>query len=228
MLANIINNLLESNIPGFIFSILIPLLFLIFMVKDKFSKYLLGYFCYGVLSVVFAFILNEWFSQYPGQINRVSSDISPIVEETVKALPLLHFFRKDRHNRKLVIYCAMASGIGFSVNETLFYFTSFVSSPSLYSIFPLIMRTITTCLMHGMSTAVVGFGVSITRDNKIIRLPMILGLLALSATIHSLYNILIGTRLAIVALLMPAALYFVGIALLSNDDETQGGEAHES
>lgn len=66
MLANIINNLLESNIPGFIFSILIPLLFLIFMVKDKFSKYLLGYFCYGVLSVVFAFILNEWFSQYPG------------------------------------------------------------------------------------------------------------------------------------------------------------------
>lgn len=227
MFAEIINELLGSNIPGFLFSMLIPLLFLIVMVKDRSSKYLLGYFCYGIIAVVFAFILNEWFSNYPGQINRVSSDIAPIVEETVKALPLLIFLRKKQLNDNLVIYCAMASGIGFSVQETLFYFTSFVSLPSLVSLFPLIMRTITTCLMHGMSTAVIGFGVRITRDNRIVRLPMILGLLALSATIHSLYNILIGTRLAIIALLVPAALYFIGLALLSEDGEAQGVESNE-
>lgn len=228
MLASIINELLSSNIPGFLFSILIPLLFLIVMLKDRPSKYLLGYFCYGIFSVVFAFILNEWFSNYPGQMNRVSSDIAPIVEETVKALPLLLFFLKRQPGGNLVIYAAMAIGIGFSVQETLFYFTSFESSPSLLSLLPLIMRTITTCLMHGMSTAVVGFGVRITRDKKIIRLPMTLGLIALSATIHSLFNILIGSRLAIIALLMPAALYFVGLALLSDDGKAQGGKTDES
>lgn len=228
MFSDIISELFSSSIPGFLFSVLIPLLFLIVMIKDKPSKYLMGYFCYGIFSVVFAFILNEWFSNYPGQINRVSSDIAPIVEEMVKALPLLLFLRKNQPNDNLVIYCAMSSGIGFSIQETLFYFSSFVSSPSLFSLFPLIMRTITTCLMHGMSTAVIGFGVKITRDKKIIRLPMILGLLALSATIHSLYNILIGTRLAIIALLMPATLYFIGLALLSDDGEVHGGEKHEA
>ncbi|HBC32487.1 MAG TPA: hypothetical protein DC024_14730, partial [Clostridiales bacterium] len=79
MLADIINEMLVSNIPGFLFSVLIPLIFLIIMVKDKSSKYLMGFFCYGIFSVVFAFILNQWFSNYPGQINRVSSDIAPIV-----------------------------------------------------------------------------------------------------------------------------------------------------
>lgn len=224
MLANIINEMLDSNIPGFLFSVLIPLIFLIVMVKDKPSKYLMGYFCYGIFSVVFAFILNEWFSNYPGQINRVSSDIAPIVEETVKALPLLLFFWKDRFNDNLVVYCAMASGIGFSVQETLFYITSFSSSTGLLFVFPLLMRTITTCLMHGMSTAIIGFGVKITKDKKIIKLPMILGLIALSATIHSLFNILIGTRLAIVALLMPVVLYFMGLALLSDIENAKGEE----
>jgi RsiW-degrading membrane proteinase PrsW (M82 family) len=207
MLADIINEMLVSNIPGFLFSVLIPLIFLIIMVKDKSSKYLMGFFCYGIFSVVFAFILNQWFSNYPGQINRVSSDIAPIVEETVKALPLLLFFRKSNFNDNLIIYCAMACGIGFSIHETLFYFTSFVSLPGLFSLFPLIVRTTTTSLMHGMSTAIIGFGVKITKDKEIIKLPMILGLIAISATIHSLYNILIGTRLAIFALLMPAAFW---------------------
>lgn len=224
MLANIISDMLDYNIPGFLFSVLIPLLFTSVMIKDKSSKYLMGYFCYGIFSVVFAFILNEWFSNYPGQINRVSSDIAPIVEETVKSLPLLLFFQKDRPSDNLVIYCAMASGIGFSVHETLFYFTSFISPPGLFSLFPLIMRTFTTCLMHGMSTAIVGFGVKITKDKKIIKLPMILGLIALSATIHSLFNILIGTSMAILAMLMPAVFYFMGLALMSDIENAKGGE----
>jgi hypothetical protein len=55
---------------------------------------------------------------------------------------------------------------------------------------------------------------------------MVLGLLALSATIHSLFNILINTRLAIIALIMPAILYFLGLALLSDGeaDESEPGE----
>lgn len=118
----------------------------------------------------------------------------------------------------------MASGIGFSVQETLFYFTSFTSSPDIASLFPLIIRTVTTCLMHGMTTAIIGFGITITANFRNIRVPMILGLLALSSTIHSLFNILISTRLAIISLVMPAILYFVGLALLSDSNDLQGGD----
>lgn len=229
MHKDVLAELFNSNIPGFVFSMLIPLLFLIFMIKDKHSKYILSYFCWGLCSVLLAFVLNEWFSVAPEQSGRVSSDVAPIIEETLKALPLLLLFKKKSYNNNnLIIYCAMASGIGFSVQETLFYFTSFASSPDIASLFPLLVRTVTTCLMHGMTTAVIGFGITITADYKNIRVPMVLGLLALSATIHSIYNVLINTKLAIIALVLPALLYFIGLALLSDQNETDGGEKVES
>lgn len=194
---------------------LIPLLFLVVMVRDKYSKYILLYFGWGLVSVLFAFVFNEFFAAIPGQTYRVSSDIAPIVEETVKSLPLLLFLRSKNLNSRLLIYCAMASGIGFSVQETLYYFTSFTSSPDISVLFPVLVRTITTCLMHGMCTAAIGIGITITSEYKAIRVPMLLGLLALSATIHSLFNILINTRLAFISLIMPAILYFIGLAILS-------------
>ncbi len=225
-MSGILTKLLGSNIPGFVFSMLIPLLFLIFMLKDKQSKTILSYFCWGLFSVIFAFILNEWIAQGAGQPERITGNVAPVVEEALKALPLLLFFKNRKFKPNLVIYCAMASGVGFSVQETLYYFTSFTSSPDAASLLPLIVRTVTTCLMHGMSTAVLGFGITVTVRLKAVRIPMVLGLLALSATIHSLFNILINTRLAIVALLMPAILYFLGLALLS-ESESDSVETYE-
>lgn len=224
MLNEIFSGLLSSDIPGFTFSMIIPMLFLSAMIKNRRSRYIILYFCWGLFAVIFAYILNEWFSGDTSLSSGLTSDIAPIIEETMKALPLLLFFRKRDDDSNLIIYCAMASGIGFSVQETLYYFTSFTTNPGFSSLFPLLVRTVTTCLMHGMSTAVIGFGFVITSRFKGIRIPMILGLLSLSATIHSLYNILITTRLAIIALLMPAALFFTGLALLSNDDEGTEGE----
>ena len=202
MLREILSSLLSSDIPGFTFSILIPLLFLSAMIKNRRSRQIILYFCWGLFAVVFAYILNEWFSSDLDLSVGLTSDIAPIIEESLKALPLLLFFRRrDDDDPNLIIYCAMASGIGFSVQETLYYFTSFTAASGLSALFPLLVRTVTTCLMHGMSTAVIGFGFVITSRFKGIRIPMLLGLLSLAATIHSLYNILIGTRLAIVALL---------------------------
>ncbi len=213
------NELFASDIPGFVFSMLIPVLFLIFMLKDRQSKYILSYFCWGLFSVIFAFLLNEWAAGGTGPVERISYNVAPIIEEALKALPLLLFFRNRDFRPSLIIYCAMASGIGFSVQEMLYYFTNFSAAPGLLSLFPLLVRTATTCLMHGMSTAVLGFGITITAGYKTIRVPICLGLLALSATIHSLYNILINTRLAIIALITPAILYFLGLALLSGEEE---------
>lgn len=224
MLSNVISSLSTSNIPGFIFSMLIPLLFLIIMIKDKQAKYILSFFCWGICSVILAYIINTSFSLDPNQSQRLTTGIAPIVEETLKALPLLIFFIKRPLNGKLVIYCAMSSGIGFSIQETLFYFTSFSSTTDVSKLFVVITRTITTCLMHGMTTAIFGFGIVKLVNEKRVRIPIALGLLSLSATIHSIFNTLINTRLAIFALIMPAILYFLGLMLLSTDEETDGGE----
>lgn len=217
MLLEIVEELIATDIPGFVFSMLMPLFFLIVMIKDKRSKHVLLYFAWGVSSVLFAFIFNEWFSRSSGGIGNASSDITPIVEETLKALPLLLFLRRKSYSPMIIIYCAMASGIGFSVQEMLYYFTQFIVDSGLHTLIPLLVRTATTCLMHGMTTAIIGFGLTIALNLRAIRVPIVLGLLALASVIHSLYNILIDTRLAILALIMPALLYLTGLALSSDE-----------
>jgi hypothetical protein len=80
-MGGIMTELLGSNIPGFVFSMLIPLLFLIFMLKDRQSKYILSYFCWGLFSVLFAFLLNEWVAGGAGAAERITYNVAPIIEE---------------------------------------------------------------------------------------------------------------------------------------------------
>lgn len=224
MLSSIFNSLLNSNTPGFVFSMLIPLLFLIVMIKDKQARYILAFFCWGICSVLVAYIINTSFSYDSEQSARLTTSIAPIIEESLKALPLLIFMIKKQENEKLVIYCAMASGIGFSVQETLYYFTSLSSTPDMGLLLPVIVRTVTTCLMHGMATTIVGFGIARLTNDRRVRIPIVLGMLSLAVTIHSIFNTLIYTRLAFFALIMPAVLYFVGLMLLSEDSDMDSDE----
>jgi RsiW-degrading membrane proteinase PrsW (M82 family) len=224
----LLQKLFESNVPDFVLATIIPVLFLIFMIKDRQSRYILSFFCWGVLSVLFAFIFNELALNEGDQSARLGTSIAPIIEETLKALPVILLFARNKvADKRIVIYCAMASGIGFSIQETLFYLQALTMNSGLSSIVPVVIRTLTTCLMHGMATAVIGFSIIMTAGFKDVRASMIMGMLALAATIHSLFNLMIGTRLAVMAMVMPAALYFAGLALASgmeNEKVFQGGE----
>ena len=220
MWGKLLHKLFTSNVPELVLSTIIPVLFLVFMIKDRQSKHILSFFCWGIFSVLLAFVLNEWAVLSTGNSERLTTSIAPIIEETLKALPLLLIFMNNKvFDKKLVIYCAMASGIGFSIQETLFYVSSLSIESGLQSILPVLIRTLTTCLMHGMSTAVIGFAITVTANYKDVRIPMIMGMLALSATIHSLFNRLISTRLAVFAMLLPAVLYFIGLLLSDSFEE---------
>jgi len=80
--------------------------------------------------------------------------------------------------------------------------------------------------MHGMSTAVLGIGLLILQKQRHILLPSVFSLFALSACIHALFNLLLPTHLAAVAMLMPIGLYFAGLIFMKNEgDENNGHEA---
>lgn len=221
MIAEIWFDLFNSQVPGLVFSVLVPLLFLIFLVRDREAKAILGYFAWGIFSVILAYILNNRLRLAPNQAVRLSQDIAPIVEETLKALPLLFLARHLASSRNLILTSAMASGIGFSIQETLFYLNQLPQLTSLTDLVPILLRTVTTCLMHGMATAIIGYGLMMTIENRLLRIPMLSGLLAVAVTIHSIYNVLINTRLAIFALLMPAILYLIGLLLTQEPDKEE-------
>jgi len=221
------DNAAVSLLGGCIATI-IPLIFVIVIVKDTNSRRILLYFCWGAFAGLLSYGINNYFGSSPEQAERMTTSIAPIVEELCKGFPLLIFLvkRKTGAANMLIVYCAFASGIGFSIQESIYYFS--LSSGAAGDIVTLTVRTLTTALMHGMSTAVVGAGLMLLQKQRNILLPVIASLFALGTVIHALFNLLLPTNLAVVAVLMPIMLYFAGLAFLRSVKNEQEGSTYES
>lgn len=64
-------------------------------------------------------------------------------------------------------------------------------------------------------------GLMLTQRLKHIRIPVVFGLFALSATVHALFNLLLQTAFATVAVIMPAAMFFGEWMFFRNAGENQ-------
>jgi len=204
-----------ASLIGTCIATIIPLLFVCFIIKEKGSKYILLYFCWGTLAGLLAFGFNNLLTGTQGQTERVTTAIAPVVEEFCKGLPILLFLIKKKKSiiTVLIVYCAFASGIGFSIQESIYYFSQ--TGGTAGDIATLAVRTMTTALMHGISTAVIGLGLMQLQKQGHILLPVIAGLFALGTGIHALFNLLLPTNLAVIAALMPVGLYFAGMVFLN-------------
>lgn len=188
----------------------IPLLFVAFMLDKGDSRRIILYFCWGLLAGVLAYNLNNLLGQSMEQAEKMSVSIAPMIEEICKSLPVLLFLNNKKYPNatKLIVFCAMASGVGFSIQESMYYFA--MSSREAGDLLALVMRTLTTALMHGMVTAAFGIGLMLTQKLRQIRIPVIFGLFAVCASTHALFNLLLQTYLAIIAILMPVFMFIAG------------------
>ena len=194
----------------------IPLLFVTFMLDNKDSKKIILYFCWGVFAGVLAFNLNNHFGSTWSQSQRMTISIAPMIEEICKGFPVLLFLnhKKYPYITKVIAFCAMASGVGFSIQESMYYFA--ISPRELGDLASLVVRTFTTALMHSMTTTAVGIGLMLLHKQKHIIIPLVFGMFALSASIHALFNLLLQTYLAVIALVMPIAMFFTGWWFIRN------------
>jgi len=215
-MVKLMNDLSFHFLSNYI-AIVIPLLFIVLVLDDKGSRQIILFLCWGVFSGILAFNLNNYFGTGWTQADRLTLSIAPLVEEICKGLPVLLFLNKKKYPQitKQILFCAMASGIGFSIQESMFYFA--ISSREINDIAVLIIRSCTTALMHGMTTAVIGAGIMLLRKYKELLIPVIFGLFALSASIHALYNLLLQTYFAFIALLMPVTMLLAGWWFVRNE-----------
>jgi len=191
-------------------AMVIPMLFIALMLDDKGSRRIILYFCWGVFSGVLAFNLNNYFGSSYEQAQRMSVSIAPVIEEICKGLPVLLFLNTRKYPRitKLIVFCALSSGAGFSILESMYYFAASSREPG--DIAALVVRSLTTALMHGMVTAAFGIGIMVTQKFRGMRIPVVFGLFALCASTHALFNLLLKTRLAAVAMIMPVVMFMAG------------------
>lgn len=199
---------------------MIPLAFLILILKGD-SKVMMAFFAWGQVAFMISLSVNIGLAELFGiTAGNLSVTWAPVVEEFFKALPLIYFLINKKNYDYPIIYFAMAAGIGFSIIENYMYLTGqsgLSSSPVLY----IIIRGFTTSLMHGISTAIIGFGLQLIRKYGIMINPIFFGLFTLSVTLHALFNLYINSKVQLIAIILPILLYLIGVVLLTSDQSKE-------
>ncbi|WP_424358483.1 PrsW family glutamic-type intramembrane protease [Methanocella sp. MCL-LM] len=200
----------------------IPLVFLLaFMRKEQ--RVFVYFLLWGLVAAMLTYYVYVALSVAGIRLEYSSIGFGPLLEEFLKALPLIALFivagkRYDRH----ILPLAMASGIGFSILENYLYLDS-LATGGFSVLLAAATRALTTAVMHGCTTAIVGYGIFLVGNMAKQALPaMLLGLYTTAVTIHAIYNLLViysgwGKLLAV---LIPLVL-ILGLLLLFYGDELE-------
>jgi RsiW-degrading membrane proteinase PrsW (M82 family) len=173
----------------------IPILVLMAFVERMGKKYLI-YLLWGFLASIPVYLLVSAIP--PGLFPKpfVLINLSPVMEEFFKALPIIIPALIGIANRdEDVLVCAMASGIGFSVVENFYLINSTTfqagTDPVMGVFLYVLARTFSTSLMHGCTCGIIGYGVVLIRNFDRKALPTLLfGFYTIAVTTHAIFNLL--------------------------------------
>jgi len=188
--------------------IALPLLLSLILMDNK-GKLLVGFIIMGAFMCVFVSEVNTILSDASKQnLYYVTTNITPITEEIVKAIPILIFAFAYSDDRPTLISLSMAVGIGFAIVENMFIFTQ---SGAVYSLFWAIKRVFGASLMHALCTALVGYGISFVRKRRKLFYTGTFALLVSAIVYHSTFNALIQSPKPTLGLLLPVVTYIIVI-----------------
>lgn len=183
---------------------MIPLLMLMFLLDVR-SRLIVGFMMVGMFCCLFASEINgvlinssEFSSVY------LTTNLTPLVEEILKAIPVLFFAIFVSDDREKVLGMAMAVGIGFAVLENAFIMSE---NQMVASIPWAVIRGIGAGLMHGICTMSVGLGASFAKQKRILFIPGTVALLFTAVIYHGCYNLLIQSEYRYVGIVMPVITY---------------------
>lgn len=202
-----------ANMSYIIFiCITVPMLFLLPIIRDKFARTVVAYmivglFCCLFVSEVNAILLEAFDSDY----GFVTTNVTPVTEEVVKALPILFYAYALDNSRERLLSVAFAVGIGFAVIENMVILLQNVSSVSLLWA---LVRGFGSALMHGMCTGAVGLGLHFVHQKKKLFIPGTFALLVTAITYHSIYNMLVQSEWRYCGFLLPLATFAVLIGFM--------------
>ena len=187
--------------------ITVPMLFLLLILKDRFAKTVMGFvivgvFCCLLVSEINGYLLRGLNNDY----EYVTTAITPISEEIVKALPILFFAFVFSDSREKLLSLGFALGVGFAILENIVILLQNYSSVSL--IWALI-RGFGSALMHGVCTGVIGLGLHFIHQKKKLFLPGTFALLVMSMTYHSIYNTLVQSRYRYFGFILPLITFVI-------------------
>lgn len=217
---------MDNNMIYILFiCIIVPMLLMLPLLTGK-SRLLMGYMLIGVFACLFAAGVNGYIRVFMGEeLYYVTTNLTPVTEEIIKALPILYYAFVFEANKKKLIPLAFAVGVGFAVLENMIILMQNISTVSIVWA---VVRGFASGLMHGICTAFVGYGISFIKTRKKLFVCGTFALLTLSITYHSVFNTLVQSEtykywgfVLPLSTYIPFVIYIVTTGKLKNTD---GGE----
>ena len=181
-----------------------PLLLMMFMLRKR-SRLLVGYMLIGIFVSLFVSELNTLIlNMFNGDMIYVTTTITPISEEIVKAIPVLFYALVFSDNRDRVMPIAFATGVGFATFENMVILAQNIETVTIGWA---IIRGFSTALMHAVCTVAVGFGICFIRKRKKLFYCGTFALLTMACIYHGIFNMLVQSNYRYLGFVLPAVTY---------------------
>lgn len=190
-----------------------PLVLMLLLLKKR-SKLIVGYMIIGIFVSLFVSELNTiLLSLFGGDILYVTTAITPVSEEIVKALPVLVYAVMFSDDREKLITIAFSAGIGFAMFENMVILVQNIENVSIGWA---LIRGFSTALMHGVCTSSIGYGMSFIRKRRKLFFSGTFALLAFASTYHGIFNMLVQSEYKYFGFVLPAVTYIPILIQLYN------------
>lgn len=190
----------------------VPLLLMLPVLRGR-SRWLVAALLVGSYLAVCAGALNTMLQQaLSTSCLELSLSIAPVVEELLKALPVLAYALLKSDRRADVLAVAFSTGIGFAITENAYLMMSLGADATVGWAF---VRGISASLMHGLCTLMVGIGFTFVRTQRKLFFTGTFGLLAAAITYHAAFNLLVSANAPwdAAGLALPLATYAIGFVV---------------
>ena len=164
----------------------IPLILTVFFVKGR-ARQLVINFLFGMGTCLLGAYISGFIDAATGfGAEETAIFISPVVEETMKFLPLLFFYIMFEPEDDRIFNAAVGVGAGFASYENV---CSMISSGT-ESLSFLLIRGLAVGVMHIVSVFALALGLVIARHFKVSGITTMVGALSVSMLFHGIYNLL--------------------------------------
>ena len=181
-----------------------PLSMMLFVFRGR-ARAILGFLLTGIFMCLFAGEINGLiYDRADLSMRFMTVNITPIVEEILKAIPVVFIAFLIKPERQALLEDSIAVGVGFATLENV---CLLAGSSGALTVGTILARGFGAGMMHGVSTLAVGYSMTVaSADRKLSHTGTVA---ALSAAIiyHSIYNIIVQSQHPLLGIFLPIATY---------------------
>lgn len=202
---------------------MMPPLALMAILLDRKARKIILFLLAGMLTAFLSGQINTLIISLTGVSESYACiHYTPIVEELLKAFPVVTYALAVGLKRKETVEYAAAVGLGFAIFENVWAISqSAIGVPNWGDITFALSRGFGASMIHALCTVILANGFSICLKRRKLFLTGTFALLSLVCLFHSLFNVLVGSSHSFLALVLTLGVYVVILILIKRRRTTK-------